>query len=672
LTLVTLGKYLESKSKSRTSNALKRLIDLSPKTAIVLINDIEKDTPIENVRVGDMILVKPGQRIPVDGIVREGSSSVDESALTGESIPVFKTVGDTVLSASVNKAGSLTFCATKVGNDTTLSQIIQLVENASSSKAPISRMTDKISSIFVPIVIIVALLSTAIWLFSGYSFSFSLSFGIAVLVISCPCALGLATPVAIMVGAGKGAELGLLFKSAESLEMASKINTIVLDKTGTLTEGKPVVTDIYCEKSISKDTLIKIAGSLEKLSEHPLSEAILNELERRALKLIPVVNFMSITGKGVVGQLNKQDYLVGNLNLMNEKNIQLNEFSELAVQLSKEGKTPLFVANNDEVIGLIAVADVLKSTSKEAVAMFKTMGLEVVMLTGDNANTAAIIQSQLGISTLIADVLPHQKDNEIIKLQANGRIVAMVGDGINDAPALMRSDLGIAIGNGTDIAIDSADIVLMQSNLMDVVNAIKLSKNVLRVIKQNLFWAFFYNIIGIPLAAGAFYILLDWKLNPMFAAAAMSISSITVVLNALRLKKFSPVVSERKLIKQLAVIETTQLISSTIQQNSISQNKQQLEIPRQKHIQSNNINKNTMQSIKIQGIIKERTIEIKGMTCSHCSNRVEKALNELVGVNAQVDLTTNSAKLQISNNSITESILSDTVKNAGYELISFR
>jgi len=544
LTLITLGKYLEAKSKSRTSDAITRLMDLAPKTALVIRDNQEIEVPIEEVLVGDKVAVKPGQCVPVDGMVESGNSSVDESALTGESMPVFKQNGDTVLSASMNKSGYFTMRATKVGNDTTLSHIIQLVEEASASKAPISKLADKISSVFVPVVIGIAVLAIVVWMLLGYPFDFALSIGIAVLVISCPCALGLATPVAIMVGTGKGAEHGILIKSAESLEMAHKIDTVVLDKTGTLTEGKPRVTNIFSNKTISEKGLLQLAASLEKPSEHSLAEAILMEAEKQQLKIKPVENFLAIPGQGIEASIEKKTYLAGNLKLMTDRKINLQEFAALSDKLAKEGKTPLYVANEKEVVGIIAVADVLKTTSIEAVKLFKAMGMEVVMLTGDHAGTAAAIQSQLGISSVVAEVLPQDKDKEIAKLQAAGKTVAMIGDGINDAPALMRSNLGIAIGAGTDIAIESADVVLMRSDLLDAVTTLRLSKAVILNIKQNLFWAFFYNIIGIPLAAGAFYAVLGWKLNPMFAAAAMSFSSVTVVLNALRLLRFKPTVSQ--------------------------------------------------------------------------------------------------------------------------------
>ena len=544
LTLITLGKFLEAKSKSRTSEALTRLMDLAPKTATVIRHKMELEIPVEDVIVGEMVVVRPGQRVPVDGKVLSGSSSVDESALTGESIPVFKQKGDNVLSASINKSGYFTLRATKVGNDTTLSQIIQLVEEASSSKAPISRLADQISSFFVPIVIAFALLASATWWFMGYPFDFALSIGIAVLVISCPCALGLATPVAIMVGTGKGAEHGILFKSAESLETARKIDTIVLDKTGTITEGKPIITDIFTIKSISENDLLQIAASLEKPSEHPLAEAIINDAITKKISIENVDDFQAIPGQGIEAMLNGERYLAGNLKLMTERKINLLEFATLSDKLANAGKTPLYISSEKEILGIIAVADVLKRNSKEAIEKMKSMGLEVVMLTGDHAKTAAAIQAQLGISTVIAEVLPQDKDKEIKKLQEAGKRVAMVGDGINDAPALMRANLGIAIGAGTDIAIESADVVLMHSDLLDAVTTLRLSRKVMKNIKQNLFWAFIYNIISIPLAAGVFYSMLGWKLNPMIAAAAMSLSSITVVLNSLRLLRFKPTVSK--------------------------------------------------------------------------------------------------------------------------------
>ncbi|WP_163631124.1 cation-translocating P-type ATPase [Paludibacter sp. 221] len=545
LTLVTLGKYFESKSKSKTSEAITKLMDLAPKTATIIRYNIEKEVPIEQVLVGDLVIVKPGQRIPVDGVIEKGTASVDESALTGESIPVFKQAGDTVLTATINKTGSFTFKATKVGSDTTLSQIIALVNEASASKAPISKLADKISSVFVPIVICIAVIATIIWLLLGYSFDFALSIGISVLVISCPCALGLATPVAIMVGTGKGAEHGILIKSAESFEKAQKIDTVVLDKTGTITEGRPHVTDIYTN-GISNGEFISLLASLEKLSEHPLAEAIEREAARMKVELLDTDNFNVIPGLGIEGTIKGTYYCVGSRKLLALRNIDISNFQNIAEQLAEEGKTPLFLANSHDALGLVAVADIVKPSSKKAIEQMYGLGMDVVMLTGDNKKTAQAIQKQLNIKHVVAEVLPQDKDREIIRLQSEKKTVAMVGDGINDAPALMRSNLGMAIGGGTDIAIESADIVLMRSDLLDAVTAFRLSNAVLKNIKQNLFWAFIYNIICIPLAAGVFFPILGWKLSPMFAALAMSFSSVSVVLNALRLRNFKPLSKNAK------------------------------------------------------------------------------------------------------------------------------
>lgn len=540
LTLITLGKYLEARSKGKTSEAIRKLMDLAPKTAFVVRDGQEVEIPIESVAVGDIVVVRPGQSIPVDGVIVEGSSAVDQSALTGESIPVEKQAGDRVIAASINKTGFFKFKAEKVGNDTTLAKIIELVEEASSSKAPIAKLADKISGIFVPTVIVIALAALAVWLLLGHTFEFALSIAIAVLVISCPCALGLATPVAIMVGTGKGASNGILIKSAEALETAHKIDTVVLDKTGTVTEGHPKVTDIVTASGVSQSQLLQIAASIEKPSEHPLAEAIVEAAAQEGITLKDVAKFTSVSGKGIVASIDGVEYTAGNLAMMNEKNVGVNEFKEVSDKFAEDGKTPLFFAKGTQLLGVIAAADVVKPTSLDAIERFKAMGIEVVVLTGDNKRTAEAIRKQLGIDTAIAEVLPQDKENEIRKIQQSGKNVAMIGDGINDAPALVRADVGIAIGAGTDIAIESADIVLMKSDLTDAVTAIELSKATMRNIKQNLFWAFFYNTIGIPLAAGVFIPLLSWKLNPMFAAAAMSMSSVCVVLNALRLKFFKP------------------------------------------------------------------------------------------------------------------------------------
>ncbi|WP_312652626.1 heavy metal translocating P-type ATPase [Proteiniclasticum sp.] len=540
LTLITFGKFLETRSKGKTSEAISKLMDLAPKTALVVRNDMEMEVPIDEVIIGDIVVVKPGKSVPVDGTIVEGSSSVDQSALTGESIPVEKSAGDKVIAATINKTGYFRFRAEKVGDDTTLAKIIQLVEDANATKAPIAKLADKISGIFVPTVIAIAIVTFIVWISLGYSFEFALSLAITVLVISCPCALGLATPVAIMVGTGKGAQHGILVKSAEALETMHSINTVVLDKTGTITEGKPVVTDIITDGNISEEELILIGASIEKPSEHPLAEAIVEKAKEMNITLKKVENFNSVSGMGIAALIDGKPYIAGNLKLMNEENIVMGDFQEISDRLANEGKTPLFFGTNEKVLGIIAVADVVKKNSKQAIELFKKMGIDVVMLTGDNKRTAEAIRRQLNIDRVVAEVLPQDKEREIREIQATGHKVAMIGDGINDAPALTRADVGVAIGAGTDIAIESADIVLIKNDLLDAVTAVQLSRATIKNIKQNLFWAFFYNVLGIPVAAGVFYIALGWRLSPMFAAAAMSISSVFVVTNALRLKFFQP------------------------------------------------------------------------------------------------------------------------------------
>ncbi len=540
LTLITLGKFLEARSKGKTSEAISKLMDLSPKTATVVRDGKEEEIPIEQVAIGDILAVRPGQSIPVDGVITEGSTAVDQSALTGESIPVEKGIGDKVIGATINKTGFFLFRAEKVGDDTTLAQIIQLVEDANSSKAPIAKLADKISGVFVPVVITIAVLAAVVWLLTGATFEFALSIGIAVLVISCPCALGLATPVAIMVGTGKGASNGILIKSAEALEIAHKINTVILDKTGTITEGKPKVTDILTAEGVTEEELLKIAATIEKPSEHPLAEAILEKAEEKNLTPLTVTEFKAVSGRGIIAKTQEETFYSGNAYLMQEQGIDTSGLLKAAEAFSEDGKTPLFFASERKFLGVIAVADVVKPTSMAAIKEMKSLGIDVVMLTGDNKKTAEAIKKQLQMDKVIAEVLPQDKESEVRKLQEAGKKVAMIGDGINDAPALARADVGIAIGAGTDIAIESADIVLMKSDLLDAVTAITLSKATIRNIKQNLFWAFFYNTIGIPLAAGVFYGILNWKLNPMFAAAAMSLSSVCVVTNALRLRFFKP------------------------------------------------------------------------------------------------------------------------------------
>jgi Cu+-exporting ATPase len=543
ITLVMLGKYLESVAKGKTSEAIKRLMGLAPKTAVVVKDGKETIVPIEEIKTGDIILVKPGEKIPVDGKVVEGHTSIDESMLTGESIPVEKNTGDRVVGATINKNGTIKFKATKVGKDTVLAQIIKLVEDAQGSKAPIAKMADIISGYFVPIVISIATISAIIWYISGQTLEFSLTIFISVLVIACPCALGLATPTAIMVGTGKGAEYGVLIKSGEALEVAHRIQTVVLDKTGTITEGKPVVTDIITIGEFNESELLELAASSERSSEHPLGEAIVNKAKDEGLKLKNAENFEAIPGHGIKVNIEGKTVLLGNKKLMDDTGVDIG-FEKMLLKsekLSHEGKTPMFIAVDNQIAGIIAVADVVKKSSKMAIEELHKMGIEVVMITGDNARTAEAIGKQVGIDKVLAEVLPQDKAKEIKKLQEEGKKIAMVGDGINDAPALAQADIGIAIGSGTDVAMESADIVLMKSDLMDVTTAIQLSKRTIRNIKQNLFWAFAYNSAGIPIAAGLLYLLGGPLLNPAIGAAAMAFSSVSVVTNALRLRRFRPV-----------------------------------------------------------------------------------------------------------------------------------
>lgn len=539
ITLILLGKLLESVARGRTSEAIKKLMGLAPKTAVVIQDGKETVIPVEEVEVGDIILVKPGEKIPVDGEVVEGRTSVDESMLTGESIPVEKNPGDKVVGATLNKNGTIRFRATKVGRDTTLAQIIKLVEEAQGSKAPIAKMADVIAGYFVPIVMSIAVIAGLAWLISGQSFVFSMTIFISVLVIACPCALGLATPTAIMVGTGKGAEHGVLIKSGEALETAHKIDTVVFDKTGTVTEGKPVVTDIITTGTVGETELLQLAASAEKGSEHPLGEAIVNSAAERKLEPEAVESFEAIPGQGIEAVIKGRSMLLGNKKLMDNRGIEIT-LQEESDSLAEEGKTPMFIAIDGKLAGIIAVADVMKANSRKAIEALHMMGIEVVMITGDNKRTAAAIARQAGIDRVLAEVLPQDKANEISKLQGEGKKVAMVGDGINDAPALAQADIGIAIGSGTDVAMESADIVLMRSDLMDVPTAIRLSKRTIRNIKQNLFWAFAYNTAGIPIAAGLLYLFGGPLLNPMIAAGTMAFSSVSVVSNALRLRRFTP------------------------------------------------------------------------------------------------------------------------------------
>lgn len=538
IALILLGKSLEAVSKGKTSEAIKKLMGLAPKTAIIISDGKEIEVPIDEVEIGDIILVRPGEKIPVDGEIAEGNTSIDEAMLTGESMPVDKKPGDMVYAASINKNGMIKFKATKVGADTALAQIIKLVEDAQGSKAPIAQMADIVSGYFVPIVCTIAVLAFLAWFLSGQSLAFSLTIFISVLVIACPCALGLATPTAIMVATGKGAENGILIKSGEALETAHKINTIVFDKTGTITEGKPKVTDVIPAEEAEAERLLQLAASAEKGSEHPLGEAIVKEAEALNIEFIKVEGFEAVPGQGIEARIDGINVLIGNKKLMDGRSISLESMKEISDRLAAEGKTPMYLAMDNRLAGIIAVADVVKENSIKAIKKLQSMGIEVAMITGDNCKTAEAIAKQVGIDRVLAEVLPQDKANEVKKLQQEGRKVCMVGDGINDAPALAQADIGIAIGSGTDVAMESADIVLMKSDLMDVPTAIHLSKSTIRNIKQNLFWAFGYNSAGIPIAAGILHLFGGPLLNPMFAAAAMAFSSVSVVSNALRLKRF--------------------------------------------------------------------------------------------------------------------------------------
>ena len=649
LTLITIGKYLETKSKGKTSEAITKLLNLAPKTVTAVRDGVEQVVDAADVEKGEIFLVKPGESVAVDGIVLEGKSSFDESAITGESIPVPKQEGDTIVSASMNKSGLIRAKATKVGEDTTIAQIIRLVEEASSSKAPIAKMADKIAGVFVPTVITIALIAGVIWLISGATFEFAMSTAIAVLVISCPCALGLATPVAIMVGTGKGAENGILIKSGDALETAHQIDTVVLDKTGTITQGKPVVTDIICAagKNADKTQLLQIAGSLEKGSEHPLAEAIVNYCVTNNISLEKVTDFNALFGKGIEGTVSGTHYYAGNEKMMEEKGISLSTEQKNQIQaLAKQGRTPLLFADEKQFLGIVAVADVVKPTSKEAVQKFRDYGIHVIMLTGDNEVTAQAIKEQVGIDEVIAGVLPTQKEEKISALKQAGHKVAMIGDGVNDAPALASADVGIAIGAGTDVAIESADIVLMKNDLLDAVGAVKLSKAVIRNIKENLFWAFFYNSIGIPLAAGVLYPLFQIKLNPMFGAAAMSLSSVCVVSNALRLR-WVKLHDAKKTQSEPHQDVAASTIADINQHNALDNN-----------IKSTNNDKgeSTMTT----------TISIEGMMCAHCQAHVEKALKEVAGV-TEVTVSLENKNAVVTGDASVET-LKQAVVDAGYEV----
>lgn len=632
LTLITLGKYFEKKSKGQTKKSLESLMDLAPKKARILKDKNEVEILVEDLKKGDLILVRPGEAIPVDGIVKEGSSLVDESAITGESIPVNKNIGDEVISATLNKQGSFIFEATKVGEDTTLSKIIELVNQANETKAPIAKLADKISAIFVPTVMIISLITFVIWMILGYGFEFSLNFAISVLVISCPCALGLATPMAIMVATGKSAQFGLLFKNAESLENLHKVDTILLDKTGTITEGKPQVTDIISE--IDENEFIKIASSIENNSEHPLSHAISEYAKDNNIQAKNIEDFEAISGKGIKAKYENKIYYGGNISLMKEKNIDIKSYEKKADEFSNEGKTSMYFADEKNVIGIIAVQDKPKNLSKIAIDEMKKMGYEVRMITGDNEKTAEAIKNALNIDEKYAEVLPQDKEKEIKNLQKLGKKVLMVGDGINDAPALARSDVSMAIGNGTDVAIESADIILINNNILDIVSAVKLSKSTIKIIKENLFWAFFYNIIGIPLAAGLLYPAFGLKLSPMFGAFAMSFSSIFVCLNSLRLRKFKANFENEEKIKE------------------------EIEKEKNKNIKEKKMNE-----------LNKMIVKVNQMSCNHCKNRVEEILKNISGIeNAEVNLDEKLAEVDYFG-AIDENEIKEKINDAGYEFV---
>ncbi len=643
LSLITLGKFLESRSKGKTSEAITKLMDLAPKTAFVERDGAEVEIPVEEVRPGDILVVRPGQSVPVDGVVVEGATAIDESALTGESIPVEKEPGDRVTGATINKTGFFKFRADKVGEDTALAQIIRLVEEASASKAPIAKLADKVSAVFVPAVIAIAVVATIVWLLLGRSFEYAMSIGIAVLVISCPCALGLATPTAIMVGTGKGAEYGILIKSAEALETAKHVDTVVLDKTGTVTQGKPQVTDVITAPGVDEKGLLSLAAALEKPSEHPLAEAVLQYAQDQGIAAAPVEGFQAISGRGVAATVAGRRAYAGNLELLGENGIVPGALAEQGARLAAEGKTPLYFADEQGPLGLIAVADVLKESSPAAVRELRQMGIDVVMLTGDNSTTAQAIGRQAGIEKVVAGVLPGDKERHVRQLQEQGKKVAMVGDGINDAPALARADVGIAIGAGTDVAIESADVVLMRSDLLDVSTAIQLSKATIRNIKENLFWALFYNSIGIPLAAGVFITTLGWKLNPMFGAAAMSLSSVCVVSNALRLKFFKP--------KRLAC-DGPQRIDTT-------------------HVEVIDANQIEKEQHETGGKTMKKTLMIDGMMCQHCVKHVTDALSALPGCRVDVSLENKCAEVEMSQE-LDNATLTKAVTDAGYTVTDIR
>lgn len=662
LTLITLGKYLEARSKSKTSDALEKLMDLAPDTALVERDGTVVELAIADVRIGDIVQVRPGSRIPVDGIIVSGTTAVDESAITGESLPVDRSEGDKVVGATMNKNGFIRVEVQKLGADSTLAKIIELVEDASGTKAPIARLADRISAIFVPAVMIIAVLAVVVWVLAGQDFEFALSVGISILVISCPCALGLATPVALMVGTGRGAVNGVLIKTGEALETTHAVNTVILDKTGTITAGEPHVTNVLTLGDYDAEDFLLAAASLEQGSEHPLAEAIRKSVGDQPL--MDVDAFEAHTGRGVSGMIRGQRWIGGNARFMREEGVSLPDseaFTTAIDALQGDGKTVTYFAIDGEIAGVIAIADVIKSTSAQAISALREAGIEVVMLTGDKRESAAAIAREVGVDRFIAEVLPEDKEAEVRRLQEEGRVIAMVGDGINDAPALTRADVGIAIGAGTDIALESADVVLIKSDLRDVVTAIDLSSATLKNIKQNLFWAFFYNVLGIPLAAGVFYNLNGWLLSPMYAAAAMSLSSIFVVTNALRLRRFR---------SRWSRTETEQ-----VQAGSLASEQQQSATAVEDEIQFTAIdvssNKTTDEGSDIRKEFEKmkKTMTIEGMSCAHCKAAVENALQAVEGVSsAVVDLDQKQAVVELTVD-VENQQLEAAVTDAGYDVI---
>jgi len=677
LTLITVGKYLEARSKAKTSDALRKLVDLAPKTAVVLRDGIEQVIPAENVTAGDIVVIKPGGSIPVDGVVTEGHGYVDQAAITGESVPVEKKAGDEVISATINKNGSFRFRASRVGDDTTLAQIIRLVDEAGNTKAPIARLADRVSGVFVPAVIIIAILTAIVWLIAGQSFEFALSNAIAVLVISCPCALGLATPVAIMVGTGKAAEYGILIKSAVSLETLHSIDTVVLDKTGTITVGHPSVTDVILwNKKNTREEFLAEAAAVEAGSEHPLAVAVVEKAGQEGLILPQAEAFDSLAGRGVSAIVKGKRYLAGNMAFLQENGLLKQPELQKQVQervdsLASEGKTPLLFAREEELEGIIAVADTVRETSKAALRQFKEAGLKVVMLTGDNRITAEAIRKNLDIEEAISEVMPTQKESCIRELQEKGHKVAMVGDGINDAPALTRADVGIAIGAGTDIAIDSADVVLMKDSLEDVVTAIDLSKSVIRNIRMNLFWAFFYNVCGIPVAAGLLYPMFNIRLSPMIGAAAMSLSSVCVVTNALRLRFFKGRTLPSDTAEEQKKNGTADSGTAELRTAEISAGDDSHESNKEANweVKKEERNGEKMPSGKGEKEM-EKVIEVEGMMCAHCQMHVQKALAAVEGVSeAAVDLEAKKAVVKLSQE-VSDETLMKAVEDAGYTAVS--